>query len=77
VLFRSEPMSDVLRIARTHDEWFRLVEEALSEEDPAAAQARQAAVSTGTWDARAEWVSGLIEATLAKSGGMPAFPTLS
>ena len=72
-----EPMSDVLRIARTHDEWFRLVEEALSEEDPAAAQARQAAVSTGTWDARAEWVSGLIEARLAKSGGMPAFPTMS
>ena len=60
-----ESMSDVLRIARSHDEWFRLVEEALNEKDPAAAQARQGAVSHGTWDARAEWVSGLIEQTLA------------
>ncbi len=72
-----ESMSDVLRIARSHDDWFRLVEEALAENDPAAAQARQAAVSGGTWDARAEWVSGLIEATLAKSGGKPTFPTMS
>lgn len=61
-----ESMGEVLRIARSHDDWFRLVEEALNEKDPAAARARQAAVSIGTWDARAEWVSGLIESTLAK-----------
>jgi glycosyltransferase involved in cell wall biosynthesis len=61
-----ERMSDVLRIARSHDEWFRLVEEALNEKDPAAASTRQAAVAGGTWDARAEWVSGLIEETLTK-----------
>jgi glycosyltransferase involved in cell wall biosynthesis len=60
-----ESMGDVLRIARTHDDWFRLVEEALQEDDPAAAQRRQAAVSSGTWDARAEWVSSLIEKNLA------------
>jgi glycosyltransferase involved in cell wall biosynthesis len=60
-----ESMSEVLSIARSHDDWFRMVEEALNENDPAAAQARQAAVSTGTWDARAEWVSSLIEQTLA------------
>jgi predicted mannosyl-3-phosphoglycerate phosphatase (HAD superfamily) len=60
-----ESMSDVLRIARSHDDWFRLVEEALNENDLAATQARQFAVSTGTWDARAEWVSNLIEETLA------------
>ena len=60
-----ESMSEVLRIARSHDDWFRLVEEALNESDPAAAQARQSAVSSGTWDARAEWVSSLIEQTLA------------
>jgi glycosyltransferase involved in cell wall biosynthesis len=71
-----ESMRDVLRIARSHDDWFRLVAEALAEKDPAAAKARQSAVSSGTWDARAEWVSGLIEATLAKSGGTPAFPTM-
>jgi hypothetical protein len=61
-----ETMSDVLRIARSHDDWFRLLAEALAEDDPAAARARQAAVSNGTWDARAEWVSGLIESTLAR-----------
>ena len=32
-----EPMRDVLRIARTRDEFLRLVEEALHENDPAAA----------------------------------------
>ena len=69
-----ESMSDVLRIARTHDDWFRLVEEALQEDDPAAARRRQAAVSSGTWDARAEWVSGLIEETLASSEGAGASP---
>jgi len=60
-----EAMSDVLRIARSHDDWFRLVEEALQENDPAMARARQAAVANGTWDARAEWVSNLIESKLA------------
>jgi glycosyltransferase involved in cell wall biosynthesis len=61
-----ESMSDVLRIARAHDDWFRLVEEALQEDDPDAARRRQAAVSSGTWDARADWVSSLIEKTLEK-----------
>ncbi len=69
-----ESMSDVLRIARTHDDWFRLVEEALLEDDPDAARARQAAVSSGTWDARAEWVSSLIESTLERSEGAVASP---
>ena len=69
-----ESMGDALRIARTHDDWFRLVEEALQEDDPAAAQRRQAAVSSGTWDARAEWVSSLIEKTLGNSEGAGASP---
>jgi len=56
-----ESMGEVLRIARSHDDWFRLVAEALNENDPAAAAKRQAAVAGGTWDARAEWVSDLIE----------------
>jgi glycosyltransferase involved in cell wall biosynthesis len=64
-----ESMGNVLRIARSHDDWFRLVEESLNEKDPAAARARQSAVSGGTWDARAEFVSGLIESTLAKHNG--------
>ncbi len=58
-----EPMSDVLRIARTRDEFITLIDDALNEKSPAKAQARQAAVKEGTWDARAEWVSDLIEAT--------------
>ena len=56
-----EPMSDVLRIARTRDDFMKLVEDALQETDPAAPTRRQAGVASGTWDARAEWVSELIE----------------
>jgi glycosyltransferase involved in cell wall biosynthesis len=60
-----EPMRDVLRIARSRDDFLRLVEEALAETDGSAAHARQAAVMGGTWDARAEWVSELIEKAVA------------
>lgn len=59
-----EPMRDVLRIARSRDQFLSLVSEALAENDPAASKRRQAAVAGGTWDARAELVSGLIERTL-------------
>lgn len=61
-----EPMRDVLRIARTRDDFIRLVEEALEENDPAKRGMRQAAVASGTWDARAEWVSELIESVLSR-----------
>jgi glycosyltransferase involved in cell wall biosynthesis len=61
-----EPMRDVLRIARSREEFFRLVEDALGESDPEAARARQASVAGGTWDARAEWASALIEEALAR-----------
>ena len=63
-----ESMNDVLRIGRSRDQFLQLVEEALQEEGGEAARQRQDAVRTGTWDARAEWVSDLIERTLlAKS----------
>jgi len=61
-----EPMRDVLRIARTRGDFLRLVEEALAERGTEAARARQASVRGGTWDARAEWVSGLVEQALAE-----------
>ncbi len=61
-----ESMRDVLRIARSRDEFLRLVQEALDESDPQLARNRQAAVASGTWDARAEWVSDLIEDALAR-----------
>ncbi len=59
-----EPMSDVLRIARSRDDFIRLIDDALSENDDGKRLARQAAVKSGTWDARAEWVSNLIEDAL-------------
>ena len=61
-----EPMSDVLRIARSRDEFMRLIQDALDEQGTEKRDARQAAVQDGTWDARAEWVSGLIEAELLR-----------
>jgi glycosyltransferase involved in cell wall biosynthesis len=61
-----EHLKDTLRIARSREDFFRLVEDALDEHDEAAARRRQASVKDGTWDARAEWVSGLIEEALAK-----------
>ncbi len=56
-----EHLADVLRIGRSRAEFLDLVVDALAENDPSARLARQAAVKDGTWDARAEWVSGLIE----------------
>ena len=59
-----EPMGDVLRIARSREEFLRLVEEALRETDPVMKEKRQAAVASGTWEARAIWVGNLIESVL-------------
>lgn len=61
-----ETMSDVLRIARSRDEFIKLIDGALSHDPPEKASQRQAAVQDGTWDARAEWVSGLIEEKLGQ-----------
>lgn len=62
-----ESMSDVLRIARSREQFLELVDDALREEGSEKARARQDAVRSGTWDARAEWVSELIEATLSSA----------
>lgn len=59
-----EAMKNVLRIGRTHEEFLKLVEEALQETGGELRAARLASVREGTWDARAEWVSGLIESKL-------------
>ena len=61
-----ESMSDVLRIGRSREQFLNLVDEALRENDAAMVKARQDAVRDGTWDARAEWVSGLIEEAIAR-----------
>jgi len=59
-----ESMSDVLRIARSRDQFIEMVEDALRESGSEKAMARQEAVRDGTWDARAEWVSEMIEDAL-------------
>jgi len=59
-----ESMSNVLRIGRTHEKFLNLIDDALREEGTELMRARQDAVREGTWDARAEWVSGLIEERL-------------
>jgi glycosyltransferase involved in cell wall biosynthesis len=59
-----ESMGAVLRIARSRDQFIHLIDEALQEPGNEPARARQDAVRSGTWDARAEWVSQLIEQTL-------------
>lgn len=61
-----ESMSNVLRIGRSPEQFLRLIDEALHEQGTELAQSRQDAVREGTWDARAEWVSDLIERGLAK-----------
>ena len=60
-----EPMRDVLRIARSRDDFLSLVEDALHETGSTLRAQRQAAVKEGTWDARAEFVSNIIEEALA------------
>jgi len=67
-----ESMSDVLRIGRTRDQFLELVHEALQEKGSELMKARQASVRDGTWDARAEWVSELIEQRLAKRSPSPS-----
>ena len=56
-----ESLSDVLRIGRSREQFLELVDDALQENDAAKVAARQDAVKDGTWDARAERVSELIE----------------
>jgi hypothetical protein len=60
-----ERMGHVLRIARSRDDFLDLVQDALDERGIEGPNSRQAAVATGTWDARAEWVSDLIIEKLA------------
>ncbi|HYW69539.1 MAG TPA: glycosyltransferase [Pyrinomonadaceae bacterium] len=62
-----ESMSEVLRIGRTRAQFLQLIDEALDEKDEVRTRARQDAVRNGTWDARAEWVSDLIEAAMSSA----------
>jgi hypothetical protein len=73
-----ESMSEVLRIGRTREDFLRLIDDALVEKGSELKRARQAAVQHGTWDARAEWVSDLIEQALEaeKENLKTKYPTL-
>lgn len=59
-----ESMSEVLRIGRSREQFLQLVDDALVEKNDARVWARQDAVREGTWDARAERVSELIDQAL-------------
>jgi len=63
-----ESMSEVLRIGRSRDQFLQLVDEALHESGTELIKTRQEAVRNGTWDARAEWISSLIEGALDAKG---------
>ncbi|HEX8476448.1 MAG TPA: glycosyltransferase [Pyrinomonadaceae bacterium] len=65
-----EHLGHVLRIARSRDDFLRLVEDSLAETGTDNARARQASVIDGTWDARAEWVSDLIARALEDKNGI-------
>jgi hypothetical protein len=67
-----ESMSNVLRIARSREQFLELVDDALREEGSEKGRARQDAVRNGTWDARAEWASELIKEKLAEKTGKDA-----
>ncbi len=63
-LHEFESMRNVLPMADDHDQFLRLIEEALNERGDEKTRARQASVAADTWDARAERVSELIERKL-------------
>lgn len=69
-----ESMSGVLRIGRSRDQFLELINEALFENDPERGRARQDTVRDGTWDARAEWVSELIEKALRRKTSTSTSP---
>jgi len=56
-----ERFDGILRIARSRDQFIAYIEESLAENDASKAKERQELVKDGTWDARAEWVSDLID----------------
>jgi glycosyltransferase involved in cell wall biosynthesis len=72
-LYEYERLDGILRISRGYDDFILKVEDALERDTPALRAARQAAVSSGTWDARAEQVSGDIQAL---DGGNSRTPDL-
>ena len=63
-LYEYEPLDGILRISRGYDDFIRKVEDALERDTTASRTARQEAVKSGTWDARAEQVSRDIKALL-------------
>jgi glycosyltransferase involved in cell wall biosynthesis len=59
-----EPMADVIRIARTPDDFISHVEDCLTRDTEADADRRQRAVQDKTWDARFAEVAALLEKRL-------------
>ncbi len=62
-----EPMADVVRIARTPDDFIHQVEACLTSDTEADADRRQMAVRDKTWDARFTEVAAILERQLSRS----------
>jgi hypothetical protein len=56
-LYEYERLDGILRISRGYDDFIIKVEDALERDTAGLKRARQEAVCSGTWDARAEQVS--------------------
>lgn len=65
-IYEYEPLDGILRVSRSYEDFIAKVEDALEHDSVDQRAARQQAVRDSTWDARAEQVSGDIEALLAR-----------
>jgi len=63
-IYEYERLDGILRVSRGYDDFIAKVEDALNADSPDKREARQQAVKTATWDARAEEVSDAIAALL-------------
>ena len=60
-----ERFRGVVRIANTHEEFLREIDDALASDTPAAREERLQMVSTMSWDARVDEVMARVEATMS------------
>lgn len=60
-----ERFRGVVRIANTHEEFLREIDDALANDTPAAREERLQMVSTMSWDARVDEVMARVEATMS------------
>ncbi|MBN8481980.1 MAG: glycosyltransferase [Xanthomonadales bacterium] len=67
-----ERFAGLVRIVDTREAFLAALEEAVAEDDPAAARARQAAVADQTWDRRVDAIVARVEAGLGRCPPAPS-----